>query len=328
MSSIDLDSFEAFYDERYEGDYMSGHGDVEAGRVADTLAACGLPPRPAIVDYGCGRGAWIGALRQAFPGARITGIEISERAVERARLEHPGAEFLAFDGARAPLPDESADLVFSYHVIEHVIDLSETVGDMARLARPGGYVVAIMPCANAGSVENLAARLVAGALEPSSTGEPRLFYDDPGHLRRLTSAQLAAAFAENGCELAGELYARRLAAVGYITAIPGTVRALFDPSRGRTPAAAGVLAAARVAFTGIAALVWAGLQPPERMRAIAAGDPSPARRAAAAAALAARPVARPASRLVQETLPRWEWQRSAHVAHGASAQFLVFRKRA
>jgi SAM-dependent methyltransferase len=306
---------------------MAGHGDVEAWRVAQALSACELPAEPAILDYGCGRGAWVATLGAAFPGARITGLEISPKAIERARVDHPGAEFVAFDGGSAPLPDASFDLVFSYHVLEHVIDLSETTGDMTRLTRPGGYVVAIMPCANPGSVENLTARLVRGATERSSTGEPRLYHEDPSHLRRLRSDQLAAAFAEHGCELAGEFYARRLAALGYLTAIPGVVRRTFDPSRGRTPAAAAALAALRGALMSIAALVRAEREGPERLRRIASEDPRPAWRAAAVGGLLAQPIARLVGRGVQERLPRWEWRRSASEPRGASGQFLVFRRR-
>jgi SAM-dependent methyltransferase len=326
VSALDLDRLGDYYDERYEGDYMDRHGGLEPLRVHDTLASVALPPEPAVVDYGCGRGAWIPVLQDAFPGARLIGVEISPRAVQRARRDHPGAEFHEFDGTTAPLPDASADLVFSYHVLEHVLDLDATVADMARIVRPGGYVVAIMPCANPGSVENLTARLLDRPFERSSTGERRLFYEDPGHLRRLSSHELAAPFARHGCEPAGGLYARRLAALAYLAASPPLVRSEFDPRRGRTPAARAVLAALRGALFAVAALTRANREGPGRLRRMLAEDERPAWRLAALGGLAAYPLAAVVGRGVEHALPRWEWSRSSTVAHGASGQFLVFRR--
>ena len=328
MSALDLDKLGDYYDGRYEGDYMARHADLEPWRVRDSLASIALPADATVVDYGCGRGAWVPLLRATYPGARLVGVEISPKAVHQARLDHPDAEFHAFDGRRAPLPDASADLVFSYHVLEHVLDLSETVADMVRIARPGGHLVAIMPCANPGSVENLTARLIDGAFEPSSTGERRLFCEDRGHLRRLSSEQLAACFARHGCELVGQSYARRLAALGYLAGDTPTLRELFDPRRGRTVAGRTALAVLRAGFFTVAALLRANREGPGRLRQMLREDPRPRWRLAALGGLAALPLATVAARLVERVLPRWEWERSAHVPRGASGQFLVFRKAA
>jgi SAM-dependent methyltransferase len=262
-------------------------------------------------------------LRNAFPDARVTGIEISPKAVDEARRAHPGVEFEGFDGARAPLSDASADLVFSYHVLEHVLDLSETVADMTRLVRPGGYVVAILPCANRASIEELATRLVVNGVERSSTGELRFFYDDPGHLRRPTSKQLAAQFAEHECELAGEFYSRHLAALNYVrTAV---ARQVFDPGRARTRPAAVVLALLRASFLCTGALLTAHQIGPRRLARMLRTR-SGAGRLAVLGALLAQPIVLPVGHVLESTLPRWEWRRTSRKGRGGAAQFLVFRK--
>lgn len=49
-------------------------------------------------------------LCEVFPQARICGINISEKAIEQAKEQHPQHEFLAFEGERAPFAEESFDL--------------------------------------------------------------------------------------------------------------------------------------------------------------------------------------------------------------------------
>jgi SAM-dependent methyltransferase len=322
---VDIDTLDAFYDERYEGEYMAWHGDQEVWRTLDVLRAARVPPAPDVVDYGCGRGAWVPVLRRAFPGCRVVGVEISSKAVAEARRTHPDSEFHAFDGRRAPVPDASADLVFSYHVIEHVADLDESIGDMVRVVSPGGYACAILPCGNRGSVEELATRLVTDGLELSATGEQRFFYEDPGHLRRLTSSELIARFNSHGCELEAALYSRHLAAVDYLAGSPSVVRQVFDPARAKSRGAAVALSALRAAYFSVAALKKATHTPRDHLVSMATHG-APARRLTAAGAILARPVAARVLRAIEDELPRREWQRSAREPHGGAAQFLLFRK--
>ena len=324
MSTSISSDLQRFYDERYEGEYMSSHRDVEMWRVRETLAS--IPKASAILDYGCGRGAWVEVLREVFPDARVTGVDVSAKAVELARTLHPDCRFEAFDGKRAPIGDESFDLVFSYHVLEHVLDLRETVADMARVTKSRGHLCAILPCGNPRSIGELTTRLVREGVEPSETGERRFYYEDPGHLRRPTSPELSTVFAEHGCELVGERYARNLSVLGYFTARPGLVRSVFDPSRARDRRAMGLLAALRAAFLGTSVLVRAqqpgraalGRELRERSRM-----PKPV---ASGVALAAQPLVLPIGHLVNHALPRWEWQHASTRPLGAAAQFLVFRK--
>lgn len=300
--ALDLEQLASFYDDRYEAEYMASHEGLEKLRVRKTLEAIQLPDGATILDYGCGRGAWAKLLHVVFPQARLVGIEISPTAVERARLDHPGDEFLVFAGGQAPLPDESCDLVFSYHVLEHVRDLRESVADMARLVRPGGYICAILPCANRGSIEEIATRLVRDGVALSATGERRFFHEDPGHLRRLTSDDLTERFREQGCDLTRALYLRWWASLSYLASQPGILRRTFAPRRARNLGAAVLLAGARAGVMFLAAVLRA-----RRVKAL-------------------RPLARPLAHMFEVTLPRREWRRSAAEPHRGAAQYLVFRR--
>jgi SAM-dependent methyltransferase len=215
VNQPDMDhlSLKKQYDERYDGDYMDAdaystwvHEGLAAYRVRQTLQQ--IPGRPGrILDYGCGQGKWTPLLHELFPESAIFGIDISEVATEKAALKYSYCQFMGFDGVRAPLGDAEFDLVFSFHVLEHVLDISATVNDIARLLRPGGHACIIFPCGNRHSFEERFVSLLKNGREFSPTGEQIFFFEKAeGHLRRLESDQTIALFSNAGLTLRKEFY--------------------------------------------------------------------------------------------------------------------------
>ena len=196
------------YDARYKEDYMSESTPLETFKTRATLIRID-PNVKEVLDYGCGQGSKIETISEAFPGSNIVGIDISNEAVKKAGAKHSGHDFVLFDGGNAPFRDESFDLVFSFHVLEHVRNLKDTVRDMSRLVRPGKFLCAILPCGNPGSFEQKIVTLVRNGHEASETGEVRWFFEDESHLRRPRSSDLAEAFEENGFLLVDQTYAFR-----------------------------------------------------------------------------------------------------------------------
>lgn len=97
----------------------------------------------AVADIGCGGG--ILAESMAKKGAKVTGIDLSEKALKVAdlhslesgvqvRYELISAEELA---AREP---ESCDVVTCMEMLEHVPDPAAVVQACAKLVKPGGHV--------------------------------------------------------------------------------------------------------------------------------------------------------------------------------------------
>jgi SAM-dependent methyltransferase len=89
--------------------------------VARRLRALGLSPKR-VLDFGCGIGNSAPYLREAFPEAAITGVDVSEKSLAVARARFPGvAEFVAYDPNSAPpAPAEGYDLIFSSCVFHHI----------------------------------------------------------------------------------------------------------------------------------------------------------------------------------------------------------------
>jgi SAM-dependent methyltransferase len=223
-------AFVAYYDELYEGRYMDEHSRVERMRVRDVLSSIPVRGVRSILDYGCGRGAWISLLRDVFPSAVVTGSEISETALLSAAGAFPNLTFLHFDGKRVPRGDRTFDLVFSYHVLEHVMSLSETVADIARLTKRWACVC--LPCRNEGSFEERMAR-ESGGLEVSSTGESRFRHDEEGHLRRPATEELVAEFAKHGfCVRRAWFSGHHWGALEFLVESgPHVINAVVPPSR-------------------------------------------------------------------------------------------------
>lgn len=73
-----------------------------------------------ILDFGCGIGSSAPHLKAAFPAARITAVDVSERSLAIAKARFPGvADFRLHDPER--LPDLAGfDLIFSSCVFHHI----------------------------------------------------------------------------------------------------------------------------------------------------------------------------------------------------------------
>ncbi|MEA2150041.1 MAG: hypothetical protein QOD69_1871 [Solirubrobacteraceae bacterium] len=95
-----------------------------------------------VLELGCGAAQWSIALQRL--GARVTGLDLSARQLEHARvlMSSAGADFpLVHAGAEATgLASASFDVVFCDHGAMTFADPYRTVPEVARLLRPGGLL--------------------------------------------------------------------------------------------------------------------------------------------------------------------------------------------
>lgn len=205
------------YDQRYAGDYMDtdaysvwGHGDLRTQQVLEALSFVQIRPQ-LVLDYGCGVGAWLGLLSHAFPNAQFYGVDISKAAIEKVKKKYPGHHFEYFNGLTAPFAEMQFDLVFSYHVLEHVDDIDASIKDIARMLKPGGYAVIIFPCGNEGSFLDRTMRLISNSRLPTADSRTVLFFETfDGHVRRMTSSGTVTIFEKNGLKAITQLFSGHL----------------------------------------------------------------------------------------------------------------------
>jgi ubiquinone/menaquinone biosynthesis C-methylase UbiE len=96
-----------------------------------------------VLDVGIGSG--IATQMFAEAGANVTGVDLTEWAVEttRRRLAAFGldGDVQQADAEQLPFADASFDLVFSWGVIHHSSDMDRALRELVRVTRPGGGVV-------------------------------------------------------------------------------------------------------------------------------------------------------------------------------------------
>jgi 2-polyprenyl-3-methyl-5-hydroxy-6-metoxy-1,4-benzoquinol methylase len=123
--------------------YRSDH--AEDGQYAPWLADLDrrLPSAAAVLDLGCGCGVPV-ARFIAEAGHRITGVDISEVQIERARRLVPTGIFLCADATRLTLPPASFDAVVCLYVLIHIplADQPPLLDRIASWLRPGGWLLA------------------------------------------------------------------------------------------------------------------------------------------------------------------------------------------
>lgn len=119
------------------------------GVVYDDMLGRFLPearPESTILDVGCGPGHATRRIALAKPDLRVTGVDLSEHMIARARRDGAGVPNLSFqvgDAMNLPFPDGSFDEVVSTASIKHWPDPARGVREMARVARSGGHVMVL-----------------------------------------------------------------------------------------------------------------------------------------------------------------------------------------
>lgn len=102
-----------------------------------TIAA--LEPM-SVLEVGCGPGE----LSERISGelrASVVALDVSPRMVELARGR--GVDARLGDAQALPFEDESFELTVAAWMLYHVPDVNRALGELARVLRPGGHLVAV-----------------------------------------------------------------------------------------------------------------------------------------------------------------------------------------
>ena len=116
-----------------------------------------------LLDVGCWDGSATREYAAAF-GARALGVEIFDAPASEARGRDVEVSQLDLEVDRFPWPDDSIDLVIANQVLEHLKNVWLPMAEMARVLRPGGWLIVSVP--NLASLHNRL--LLVLGLQPTS----------------------------------------------------------------------------------------------------------------------------------------------------------------
>jgi demethylmenaquinone methyltransferase/2-methoxy-6-polyprenyl-1,4-benzoquinol methylase len=98
-------------------------------------------PGDDVLDACCGTGDF--ALADAKAGGRVTGLDFSERMLERAREKAPQLRWVHGDLLALPFPDDSFDAATIGFGVRNVADLEAGLRELRRVLRPGGRLACL-----------------------------------------------------------------------------------------------------------------------------------------------------------------------------------------
>ena len=123
----------------------------------------------AVLDAGCGTGYLSAKLHER--GARVIGVDLSERMIEIARASHPDLDFRVDSCSDLDtIESASIDLIVSNYVLMDTPDLPGTMSAFHRVLKPHGIAILVFshPCFPQGR-----------ATESETTGAVRYTWDFP-----------------------------------------------------------------------------------------------------------------------------------------------------
>ena len=98
------------------------------------------PPHARILDVGCGTGATTAALSR-FGG--VSGLDMGLDALRHAHAR--GLPVARGSAENLPVGDATLDVVVALDVLEHLDDDRRALGEILRVLRPGGLLLATVP---------------------------------------------------------------------------------------------------------------------------------------------------------------------------------------
>ncbi len=195
----DAEELVRFYDEGYSRDpaeaalYARWRALGAVGKADHVLALCtkagvGAGGHPfKTLEVGCGDGALLSELHRRGFGGTLTGVEITQAAVDIARERTEIDSVELYDGSRLDVADGTYELGILSHVLEHVPDPPALLTEVARACRA---IVVEVPLE-----ENISAKRAS----------KREHADEVGHLQRLSREGARLIVARAGLRIACEL---------------------------------------------------------------------------------------------------------------------------
>ncbi|HEX3480679.1 MAG TPA: methyltransferase domain-containing protein [Kofleriaceae bacterium] len=174
------DDFAGWYENERHLPYHRMLDDLEVELVERYAAG------KAVLEVGCGTGLILHRTAQFARSA--TGIDLSGAMLARAHQR--GLRVVQASATELPIATASVDVAYSFKVLAHIPDIESALREMARIVRPGGWVLAEFY--NARSLRRLvkAVKPPTAVSETAHDGHVFTRYDDAAAIRSYLPTEL------------------------------------------------------------------------------------------------------------------------------------------
>jgi ubiquinone/menaquinone biosynthesis C-methylase UbiE len=135
-------------------DYIHGYSDTEQERLIqqaeywrDKLILKDLDYQAGekLLEIGCGAGAVLGILGQAFPGLKLAGIDLEPKQIDYAQnhlnnLDLTDVDLQVGDATKIPWQDNYFDHLYAIWFLEHLPNPLQVLQEAKRVLKPGGTI--------------------------------------------------------------------------------------------------------------------------------------------------------------------------------------------
>jgi len=128
-----------FGQEFFDGDRLYGYGGFKYFSrfwqpvIPDFVDHFSLSPTSKVLDVGCAKGFMLYDFTQILPGVNVTGLDISEYAIEHAK-EEVQSQLNVGNATSLPYEDDSFDAVFSINTV-HNLERDECAKALQEIMR-------------------------------------------------------------------------------------------------------------------------------------------------------------------------------------------------
>jgi SAM-dependent methyltransferase len=220
-----------FYNDFYSKEYNERWSIEKKQRVFEIIKKLNLPDYGEALDFGCGNGEFTDIIKKALPQWNISGCDISENAIRNASDRFPGCIFFVNNDEK--YMNKKFDFLFSHHVLEHVFDIKVVVSQINERSKQRASMLHIFPCGNPNSYEHNLCCLRNDGINTNM--ENRFFFEDAGHIRRMTTEQSIKMFEQFNFVLKKDFYSNQYyGAINWISRKdPHFLYTLFNPIKGK-----------------------------------------------------------------------------------------------
>ncbi|MAY02265.1 MAG: SAM-dependent methyltransferase [Gammaproteobacteria bacterium] len=139
----DLEEIKDFYDSVY---YRDRHIRPPRRHEVNLAKQMQVNRASRVLDVACGTGEWLLACQQL--GAKVAGVDLSEKAIEICKEQMSAGEFYAQAAESLPFAENSFDLVTCLGSLEHFVNPVQALTEMRRVATDQARFILLVPNAD------------------------------------------------------------------------------------------------------------------------------------------------------------------------------------